>query len=312
MSTWTFLQAFRRFAARRSLPRHMISDNGSTFLSAAEEISNVCKDSNVYDYLSSKNVEWHFIPKRAPWFGGFYERLVGVTKTTLKKTLGNQLLTCNELVTLVTEVEAIVNERPITYLTSNLDEPEPLTPSMLLNGRSLMIMPHLKVAPDELTDPDFGKSGKMLNQRALHLDMVFQQLWSRWRNEYLPALRETHMYNASGNKGVSENNIKVGDVVLVHEDTHKRIQWPLAIVTRLKYGNDGLVRSAEICMKHGVSNRPITKLYPLEVNSSEINEIIRCNEALKENNETFLRKRSEREAAKRAKIVIKKWSKELI
>ena len=268
MSTWTFLQAFRRFAARRSLPNHMISDNGSTFLAGAEEISKVCKDSKVHNYLTSRNITWHFIPKRAPWFGGFYERLIGITKTTLKKTLGKKLLSLNELVTLVTEVETIINERPMTYMASDVHEPQPLTPSMLLNGRSLMIMPHSYATEEDLTDPDFGNNDRLFHQRSLHLDVIFKQLWSRWRNEYLPSLRETHIHNMKGHAGLSENKIKVGDVVLVHEDSHKRIQWPLAVVTKLKTGNDNLVRSAEIKMKNGISNRPITKLYPLEVSCS--------------------------------------------
>ena len=70
MTTDSFLRAFRRFVGRCSLPRHMVSDNGSTFVAGAEEIDKLCRDSNVNSYLTSFNVQWSFIPKRAPWFGG--------------------------------------------------------------------------------------------------------------------------------------------------------------------------------------------------------------------------------------------------
>jgi hypothetical protein len=65
--------------------------------------------------------------------------------------------------------------------------------------------------------------------------------------------------------GQSFNHSEVGDVVLVHSDNNKRVLWPLAVVTKFKFGNDGLVRSAEIRTKNGISNRPIAKLYPIEV-----------------------------------------------
>ena len=65
--------------------------------------------------------------------------------------------------------------------------------------------------------------------------------------------------------GQSVNHIEVGDVDMVHSDNNKRVLWPLAIVTKLRFGTDGLVRSAEIRTTTGISNRPIAKLYPIEV-----------------------------------------------
>jgi len=298
MTSRTFIQAFRRFAARRSLPSVMVSDNGSTFLAASEEIKNIC------DYLSHRHVKWTFIPKRAPWFGGFYERLIGVTKTSLKKTLGKQLVSLDELITLITELEAVINDRPISYTSTGLDEPEALTPSMLLHGRKLCPLPQLDITDEEVEDPDFGS--EVLQQRVKELSNLFIQTWKRWKEEYLPMLREVHKNNAKGCRGETENHIKVGDVVLVHEDTTKRVQWPLALVTKLRTGNDGLVRSAEIKMKGGTSNRPITKLYPLEVRSNisetdadiqtEVSDVV-----------PLLNVRPVRRAAAEARTVIKQW-----
>ena len=110
----------------------MISDNASMFLSAAEELRSLFHSPSLHDSLSKRGVEWQFIPKRAPWFGGFWERLIGLTKTTLKKVLGRTYINLAGLQTIITEIEAILNDRPITYVSSDIGDPEPLTSSHLL------------------------------------------------------------------------------------------------------------------------------------------------------------------------------------
>ena len=82
----TFLQAFRRFAACRSLPRLVISDNASTYMSAAKELNELFQSPTQKSALMHKGTTCRFIPKRAPWYGGFWERLVEIVKMSLKKT----------------------------------------------------------------------------------------------------------------------------------------------------------------------------------------------------------------------------------
>ncbi|GIY39694.1 reverse transcriptase [Caerostris darwini] len=90
--------------------------------------------------MSSKGVTWKFIPERAPWWGGFWERLMKSIKDPLRKILGKALLTFEELTTIMTELECVLNNRPITYETNELDEPRCLTPSQfLLPGRDILI-----------------------------------------------------------------------------------------------------------------------------------------------------------------------------
>ena len=100
----TFMLAFRKFAGQRSLPRMMISDNGSTYLSAAEELKSMMKLPEIKEQLSRRGVTWKFIPKRAPWYGGFWERLVGVSKTAIKKTLGRRHVSLQTLEAIVVEI----------------------------------------------------------------------------------------------------------------------------------------------------------------------------------------------------------------
>ena len=117
-----FHLAFTRFLSRRGKPTVVYSDNAKTFSQAA-------------DYYKNK-LQWKFITPRAPWHGAFWERLVKTIKEPLKKTLGNRIVTETELSTILVQVEAIVNERPLSAIVED-DELKTITPSLLLNGRNL-------------------------------------------------------------------------------------------------------------------------------------------------------------------------------
>ena len=128
----TFLLAFRRFASRRSLPHIVVSDNASTYLAAADELQHLLQSERLTEVLGRKGVQWQFIPKRAPWYGGWWERLISLTKMSLKKVLGRSRISLVVLQTLVVEVEAILNDRPLTHVSSDLEDAEPLTPAHLV------------------------------------------------------------------------------------------------------------------------------------------------------------------------------------
>ena len=108
LTTDTFLLALRRFASRKSLPRVIVSDNGSTYLSAAEELRELLSSRRLAESLGKHGIVWKFIPKRAPWYGGWWELLIGLTKTALKKTLGRANVSLIVLETLFVEVEAVL------------------------------------------------------------------------------------------------------------------------------------------------------------------------------------------------------------
>ena len=229
----TFLLAFRKFAGRRSLPKIMISDNGSTYMSAAEELHKLMELSEVKEELGRRGLSWQFIPKRAPWFGGFWERLVGLTKMAIKKVLGRRHVSLLTLETIVVEIEAILNDCPLTYVSSELMDPDPLTPSHLLHGRRITCLPHQSVGIDELTDPTFRDANR-LRKRANVQAAILRDFQTRWRHEYLTSLRDYHKTSGNNNQSV-----KRGDVVIVHDDT-PRMTWKLAVTKDLVTGRDGL------------------------------------------------------------------------
>ena len=202
---------------------------------------------------------------RAPWWGGLFEGMIRMTKCCLKKVVGRARLTLDELTTLMTEVEGVINSRPLSYVSSN-DTEEPLTPAHLICGRRLLSL------PDSIcyTDPEeeYGISREHLTRRSLHLNKLVSDFWNRWQAEYLLELRDSHRYVG---KTSDENSVRVGDV-LVH-DTTPRGFWKLARITELVSGQDGFVRGTILKVaspdkKAHTLKLPLRRLYPLEVPNS--------------------------------------------
>ena len=257
-----FLQAFRRFAGQRSLPRLLLSDNGSTFLAAAEEVKTLLSSTELTEALAHKGLEWKFIPKRAPWFGSFWEGLIGLTKSTLKKTLGRTHATLESLQTIIVEVEALLNDRLLIYASSDIKDLNPITPSHLPHGRRIVKLPHINVQEDEIHGPDF----------------------------------------TTGN---NHQAVKVGDVVLIHDDT-ARVNWRMAVIESVNKGADGMIRSANIRTSTGRTNRPIARLYPLELTDNTTASISTDDGPEQSMTDNPIRRPS-REAAKRGQQVVKQW-----
>ena len=240
----------------------MISDNATTYTAAANHLRKLFNSPAVLEALSRRGTEWPFIPARAPWYGGFWERLIGLTKTSLKKILGRRFVSMETLQTIVTEIEAVLNDRPLTHVSSNLHDLEPLTASHLLYGRKMTSLPY----PEHYTDDDVTvvqSDQTTLTHRSRTQANIISQFWKRWRSEYLTALREYHKTTGS-----REERIRVRDVVQIH-DEGPRSRWSLAVVEELITGNDGSVRAAKMKTKQGFTTRPIVKLYPIETVASD-------------------------------------------
>ena len=169
LSMECFLQAFQRFVSRRSLPRLMLSDNATTYLTAAEELQKLVSSAALMENLCRRGVEWRFIPKRAPWFGGFWERLIALTKAALKKVLGRTHATLESLQTIVVEVEAVLNNRPLTHTSSDVTDAEPITPSHLLYGRPIVSLTHRDVQDDEIDDPTYDEASDIERRTKIQL-----------------------------------------------------------------------------------------------------------------------------------------------
>lgn len=242
MTASDFLLAFRRFVAYHSLPSLIISDNGRNFVGFNNFLKEIMDEPEVKSYLEGNCVNWKFITPRAPWSGGFYERLIGVLKGCLSKALYHKRVSFEELRTLLVEFQAVINSRPLTYLSSDRDC-EALTPSMLLYGRNICISPPLNNSATD--DPDFMSSSD-LREQYFRLSSVLRKFENSWKRDYLVSLRERH-FNSSDYLSA---NVKVGDIVMVDLDDHLgkgyRSLLSLGKVTQLFPSSDGVIRSVEV------------------------------------------------------------------
>jgi hypothetical protein len=255
LSGQSFIYALRRFVGRQGFPQIILSDNATTFNHASRYLKT---DPKVKEQLEINRCEWHFIPARAPWFGAIWERLIGVMKSGLRKVIGRALVTFEELHTLTTELESSVNDRPLSYVEGDPNEPNAITPSQLIRGRRLRTFPN-DITVEEISDPSYATSST-LNKRIKYIEHLSRDLWKRWMNDYVLALRDSHRCMHGNDDNVWP---RVGDVVLIHSDEPRSI-WKLGKITGLHRGRDGLIRVADLKTAQGTTTRPVVKLYPLE------------------------------------------------
>ncbi|GFX96418.1 transposable element Tcb2 transposase [Trichonephila clavipes] len=134
LSTRKFILTLRRFLSRSNC-KTIYSDNASTFKCASKEIQyffNIIKDEDFKNFISSEGITWKFIVELAPWWGGFYERLMRSIKELLRKIIGRAQLTFEETRTILAEIENVLNHRPLTYVSDDISDPEALTPASFL------------------------------------------------------------------------------------------------------------------------------------------------------------------------------------
>ena len=259
LSSETFLQLFRTFAARRSCPRIIISDNATNFVGTAPFITDIMNDPKVRQALTNRQCHWKFVTPRAPWQNGFTERMIGIVKNCLRKTLHRAKVNLKELRTVITEIETRVNNRPLTYLDDASIDLEAITPSHLLHGRRLEPFPSINVQ-EYCTDPTIDDRAQYLRDSYCHRNKLLQRWERHWAEDYLVSLREK-FYGAQ--QPENANSLQVNDIVLVKTD-QRRSDLPLARILNLYPDKNGIIRTAEILVKGQRTLRTINNLIPLE------------------------------------------------
>ena len=197
--------------------------------------------------------------------------MIRSAKRCLRKTIGRARVTYDELLTTVTEVEMILNSRPLSYVsTENIEEP--LTPLHLLVGHRLLSLPDPSHACGEDT---IDVSQETLSKRERYLGKIMEHFWKRWRTEYLLQLRECHRYSMGVKSLTPQHGLSQGDIVLVHNEKHPRGFWKLARIERLLEGPNKKIRGAVIRIPSRSSGtilrRPLKCLYPLEIMCQVVN-----------------------------------------
>ncbi|KPJ16510.1 hypothetical protein RR48_08101 [Papilio machaon] len=243
MSTDAFLLCLRRFVSRRGKPHVIYCDNGTNFVGAKNELGRVIRASrqSVSDYANNEKIKFVFSPAYAPHFGGIWEAGIKSAKGHLKRVIGNASLTFEELATLFAQIEAILNSRPLTPLSSDPSDLYPLTPGHFLIGRPLVSVPSLPVTS---TRPN----------RYEAIEKMRQHFWDRWRKEFIAELQERTKWKTR------QQDLAVGDMVVLKEDNLPPLLWRLGRVLQLFTGPDGVNRVADIKTSRGTIRRAFNKI----------------------------------------------------
>jgi len=236
-----------------SLGHEVFSDCGTNFVGASRELREMFRASTtdgrrIAQAAASDGVRWRFNPPAAPHFEGLWEAAVKSTKHHLRRVIGEATLTF-EMTTLLTQVEACLNSRPLQPLTDDPDDLTALTPGHFLVGAPLLAVPE----PSLVDMKDNTLSRWQLIQK------MRDHYWQRWSREYIQTLAFRPKWTRS------EVGPNIGDLCLVRSEVTPPTWWPLARITRLHPGDDGVtsvvtVRTAECAVWSSELVRPLVKL----------------------------------------------------
>lgn len=247
LDTSSCINAVRRFICRRGQVKYIRSDNGTNFVGAKRELQkafSAMDPDRIQNTLRNRGIEWTFNPPGASHHGGIWERLIRSVRQVLCSVLKQQTLDEEGLQTVLCEVEAILNSRPLTTVTNDSQDLLPLTPNDLLLLKARPVLP-----PGVFTKDDL-----YTKRRWKQVQYLANLFWRRWTLEYLPLLQERQKWN------VKRRNFQCDDVVLVVDPTSPRGSWILGRIIEVYPDKRGLVRTAKIKTQTNIIERPITKL----------------------------------------------------
>lgn len=262
----SFINALRRFISRRGPVKLIRSDNGTNIVAGHTELKiaiKALKNSNISDFCYSRGINWKFQPPNASHHGGVFERGIRTVRKifcSLLNEFSNKVLMTDEiLLTLFCEIEDIMNSRPLTAVSSDVDDLEAITPNHLLRLHGNISFP-----PGIFTKDDVYHKRRW--RKIQHMADVF---WQRYKTQYLPLLSVRRKWSKE------HRSLKIGDLVLVIDQNLPRNMWCLGRVINVKSDDKGAVRSAHVrvsrCKLNGrvhlgitVLERPITKLIVLK------------------------------------------------
>lgn len=256
LTSEALIAALKRFFSRRGKSATLFSDNATNMVGAKSELKKLSKlvttpDDTFSAYLTSENVEWKFIPPKSPHFGGLWEAGVKSVKYHLVRAIGKLKFNYEEFETIIIQIEGILNSRPITPISSDLDSYEVLTPGHFLIGRSISALP----------EPDITHLSESRLSRWQRTSKVVQSVWRKWKIDYLNTLQQRSKWM------VEKQNLKIGAMVLIKEDFLPCTKWLLGRIVDVFPSSDGKVRVVNIRTQNGEFKRAVTKIAVLPIES---------------------------------------------
>ena len=267
--TEDFLLSFKRLCGDVGTPQYLYSDQAGYFSRAKEELEESFENLNacMKDLQEKGQIKWRMNASKAPHEAGVWERLVKTTKQTLLRVCRNSLFNYVEFLTILKETQALINDRPL--VAASEDAIDVITPSMLTGGKKLK--PFREYFGDsELPGKTYAK--QRWQERSSQMD----HLYDVWRKQYRDSLQRRAKWFTK------QPNIRIGDLVVVHEEKVKRGYWKLARVIEILPSRDGSVRKVKISIPRFKDNgkaaaplileRSVRQLCPLELTREEEEE----------------------------------------
>lgn len=249
LSSEAYLLALKRFISRRGKPIEIFSDNGKNFVGLMNEFTKFlesCSD-DIKEYAISHNIKFTMIPFYASHFGGLWEAGVKSCKHHLRRVVGNAHLTFEEYTTLLVQVEAVLNSRPMTPMSADPSDFLPLTPAHFLVGRPL-------TAP---VTADINDVPEHRLTRYQRVEQIRQHFWRRWAKEYVSELQTRSKWHEH------KDDLKENTLVLIKDDKLPPLKWDLGRIIKTYPGRDGVSRVADIRKTDGIVRRAFSKICPL-------------------------------------------------
>ena len=166
-------------------------------------------------------------------------------KRHMRRVIGLQRLSYEELLTVINRIEAILNSRPLVPLSSDPTDPTALTPAHFLIGDTMLSLPQ----------EDTEKLSIKLRYKLIQ--KLQSDFWKSWRRDYLTILRIRMKWFNDGPK------MRIGDLVLLADDNEAPLQWKTGKVIEVYPGNDDVVRVCKVKTPHSTFVRPVVKLRKL-------------------------------------------------
>lgn len=254
LTTDAFLACLKRFIARRGIPNIIYCDNAKTFKGAENQLKDLYnlqaspshRDS-VQKFCLTNYIKFKFIPSYSPEFGGLWEAGVKSLKYHLKRIVGDVALTFEELYTVITQIEAVLNSRPLCPMSSDISDLNYLSPGHFLIGTQMTSYPEKNYTD---INPYRLKFWELCTK-------LKKNLWNVWYKDYLTQLQNRNKWK------LDNVNLKIGDLVIVRMSNVTPMKWPMGRIVKVIPGPDGRVRVAHVKMSDKVYVRSYRTLCPL-------------------------------------------------
>lgn len=259
LSANAFLAAYQRFCSRRSVPAVLYSDRGTNFTKSRVMLKEwrdflSKEEDRIMTVASAVGTKWILNAPSFPNANGCAENCIKGSKSLIKRVVGDQILTFEEFATLLCRVEAVLNSRPITFVSADPNDQDLcyLTPGHFIVGREMLFAPEQPERPD----------GKLMD-RWRRVRQISQSFWNSYFKSYLNSFMQRDKWSKS------VENIKCGDIVYITSENAAPLSWPIGRIVEV-YPNqkDNVVRVVKVRCRGKEYVRPVNRLINIPCNPS--------------------------------------------